>query len=156
MFPHWMEHLCVKKSYQRMIMKENLETKLPKYEKEGSYVFEVKLPENENDDASMFEEEHKQVSEVKGEVSCEASCIDEVDPIVFVDDNENEEKIEVTMCYAREEPTKMIFDEDCADISLFETEVRKLEVEFDDDNLSYDECLSMMEKKNIIDEIMFA
>jgi len=48
------------------------------------------------------------------------------------------------VCHARKEPTKIIVDEDCADISLSETKVRKYEVEFDDDNLSYDEFVQIM------------
>jgi hypothetical protein len=49
----------------------------------------------------------------------------------------------------------MMIDEHCEEIGLFETEVRNLEIEFDNDNLSYDECLPIMEVKKKIDELMF-
>jgi hypothetical protein len=49
----------------------------------------------------------------------------------------------------------MMIDERCVEIGLVETEIRNLEIEFGDDNLSYDECLPIMEEKKKIDELMF-
>ena len=49
----------------------------------------------------------------------------------------------------------MMINEHCAEIGLSETDVRNLEVEFDDEYLSYDEYLQIMEEKKGIYELMF-
>jgi hypothetical protein len=117
------------------------EAELPEENNEGASVCEAELPEEEKKGASVCEAEHEKIAEIDGEAINTTTDIDEMIPVVFVDDNKGS--------------TSMIFDEHCAEIGLFETEVRNLEIEFDDDNLSYDECLQIMEEKKKIDELMF-
>ena len=82
----------------------------------------------------MCEAEHEKIAEIDGEAINTIIDINEMIPIVFFVDNKWS--------------TSMMIDEHCEKIGLFETDVRNLEIEIDDDNLSYDECLQIMAKKN--------
>jgi hypothetical protein len=114
---------------------------LPEEQNEGVYVSEAKLPKEKKKGASVCEAKHEKIAEIDDEAINTATGVDEMIRVMFVDDNKGS--------------TSIIFDELCVEIGLSETKVRNLEVEFDDDNLSYDEYLQIMEENNKIDELMF-
>jgi hypothetical protein len=108
---------------------------------EESSVSEADLLEEKKIGASVCEAEHEKIAEIDGEAINTATNIDEMIPVSSFDDNKRS--------------TSMIFDEHCAEIGLFEREVRNLETKLDDDNISYDEFLQIMEEKKKIYELMF-
>jgi hypothetical protein len=84
----------------------------------------------------VCEGDYEKIAEIDGEAISTTTFIDEMIRVVLVDDKKGSKS--------------MMIDEHCAEIGLVETEVRNLEIEFGDDNLSYDECLPIMEEKNKI------
>jgi hypothetical protein len=81
------------------------EVELPEEQNEGAYVPEAELPEKEKKGASVCEEEHDKIVEIDGEAINKKTHIDEMLPVMTVDENKGS--------------TSIIFDEHCADISLF-------------------------------------
>jgi len=86
--------------------------KLPEEQNEGAFVSQVELLEEKKKGASMCEAKHDKIAETDSEAISSTTHIDEMILVVFVDDNKGS--------------TSMIFDEHCAEIGLFETEVRNL------------------------------
>jgi hypothetical protein len=73
---------------------------LPEEKNEGAFVCEEEIPEEDKKGASVYEAEDEKIVEIKGEAINTTTDIDEMIPIVFVDDNKGS--------------TSMIFDEHCA------------------------------------------
>jgi len=67
----------------------------------------------------VCEAEHEKITETYGEAINTTTCIDEM--IRVVDENKGS--------------TSMMINEHCEEIILFETKVRNLEIEFNDDNV---------------------